>query len=44
MDEGKTYEEAKEEAIEAPGEGIGNAGDAQVETPDGDPQTETAEK
>lgn len=44
MEEQKSYEEAKEEAKEAPGEGMDALGVEDDDTVDGDPQSERAAK
>ena len=44
MSDDKTYEEAKEEAKEAPGEGMDALGVEDDDTADGDPQSERAAK
>lgn len=44
MGEDKSYEEAKEEAQQAPGEGMDALGAEDDDTVDGDPQSERAKK
>lgn len=44
MSEQQGYEEAKEEAKEAPGEGMDAVGAEEPDTAEGEPQSERAEK